>query len=118
MQIEELLVALQKNPEKFIDEERIEYIYHFLGGYCYGGAESGLGKEDLNRRFSGWFWNWLLKWIRKNVNVKYTPKAAIWSDDIKAIAGGEEKEVPLFYELCGYFFEDYRKKRGYFSWRK
>lgn len=117
MQMEELLNSMKKTPEKFIDEERLDHIFHFLRGYCSGSAHSGLCVEEVDYRFSGWFWKWLLEWIYNNIDEDYTPESAIWSDDIKAIAGGEEKEVPLFYELCGYFFEDYRKKRGYFSWR-
>jgi len=39
----------------------------------------------------------------------------LWADNIRAIAGGEEKEVPLFYKLCEKFFDDYRNRGGYFS---
>lgn len=41
----------------------------------------------------------------------------LWYEIIRDIAGNEQKAVTLFYVLCKIFFEDYKKKRGYFLWR-
>ena len=109
---------MKENPEMFFREEKIEYIHEFLGGYCFAGKKNGLPKEDMRREFSFWFWKWFLQWIEENVDPEYSPPSCCWADYIKELAGGEEKEVPLFYELCKSFFEDYENKCGYFEWRK
>ena len=113
MTIEQLLDAMKKRSGMFIIEERIDYIYYLISGYC--GAKSYLEEDDIDRKFRCWFGKWLLQWIEENINSKYKPMSSYWYLDIKAIAGGEEKEVPLFYELCEKFFDDYRNRRGYFE---
>jgi len=115
MKIRQLINAMKKRPGMYVKEERIDYIYYLLSGYC--GSNVNLEDDDINRKFRLWFWKWLLQWIEENVDAEYEPKSCYWYDDIKAIAGDEKKEVPLFYELCDMFFEDYNEKRGYFSWR-
>ena len=112
MEIKQLIDAMRKRPGMYVREERLDYIYHLISGYCGGKYGSAC---EMDYKFSCWFWKWLLQWIEENVDAEYSPKSCYWPDDIKAIAGGEEKEVPLFYELCDKFFEDYYKKRGYFS---
>jgi len=118
MQIEQLIMSMQKRPKMFVKEERIDYIYYLLSGYC--GANSKLSKEDddMDQRFCLWFGKWLVMWINDNVDAEYSPKTAYWYDDIKMIAKNRQDEVNIFFELCNIFFEDYRNNTGYFSWRK
>lgn len=72
----------------------------------------------MDQRFCLWFGKWLLMWIHDHVDAEYIPESAYWYDDIKRIAKKEQDEVTVFFELCSLFFEDYRNKEGYFSWRK
>ena len=116
MQIEQLIDSIQKRPKMFVKEEKIEYIFYLLSGYC--GANGKLSEEDINRKFCLWFGKWLILWIQNNVNVKHTSQTAFWYDDIKTISKSEQDEIKLFFDLCKYFFEDYRNNTGYFSWRK
>lgn len=118
MSIVELLNSMKENPEMFFEEKKIEYIHEFLGGYCYAGNRNGLPEGDINREFDFWFWKWFLRWIKEKMEPEYSPPSCCWADYIKDLAGGEEKEVSWFYELCEVFFEDYENKRGYFEWRK
>ena len=115
MEIEELIDAIQRRPGMYLLEERIDYIFYFLFGYCR--ANSELEDDNMDRRFCYWFWKWLLMWIKDNVDSEYQIKAMVWYEDIRRIAGDEQKAVTLFYDLCKMFFEDYKEKRGYFSWR-
>lgn len=116
MRIEKLIDSMQRRPGMYLLEERIDYIFHFLLGYC--GANSDFLEDDnMDRRFCSWFWKWLLIWIEDNVDSEYQIKSACWYEDIRKIAGDEQKAVTLFYDLCKMFFEDYKEKRGYFSWR-
>lgn len=115
MQIKELISSIQKRPKMFVKEERIDYIFYLLFGYC--GAHSKLSEDDMDRSFCIWFGKWLIMWIEDNVDAEYSSKTAWWYDDIKTIAKNEQDELNLFFELCNKFFEDYRNKTGYFSWR-
>jgi len=114
MHIEQLIQTMKKRPGMFVREEELDYIYHLILGYCGGKCDA---VREIDHMFSCWFGKWLLQWIEENIDTEYVPKSSYWYDDIKAIAGDEKKEVPLFYELCDMFFEDYNEKRGYFSWR-
>lgn len=116
MQIEKLIDSIQKRPKMFVKEEKIEYIFYLLSGYC--GANGKLSEDDINRNFCFWFGKWLIIWIQNNVNVKYTPQTAFWYDDIKTISKSKQDEIKLFFDLCNCFFEDYENKTGYFSWRE
>ena len=49
MQIEQLIASIQKRPKMFIKEEKIEYIYYFLIGYC--AANNKLSDNDIERKF-------------------------------------------------------------------
>lgn len=111
MQIEDIIKAIQKRPKMFVDEEKIEYIYHFILGACF----TNVCGEDINRKFSCWFWKWLEIWIRENINPHYFSETASWCDEIKMIANEDEEAVRLFYELSQKFFDDYHNKKGYFS---
>ena len=113
MYIEEAIGVLRKRPGMVVSKNTIEYIYYFIAGNCVAGQF--LECDEMDKMFSSWFGKWLLQWIEENINPMYTPMTSFWYLDIKAIAGGEEKEVPLFYELCEKFFDDYRNRRGYFS---
>ena len=47
MQIEQLIISMQKRPKMFVKEERIDYIYYLLSGYC--GANNKLLKDDSRK---------------------------------------------------------------------
>ena len=113
MQIEQLITSIQKRPKMFIKEEKIEYIYYLLSGYC--GANKKISEDDMEQKFCSWFGKWLVMWIEDNIDAEYTPKTGYWYDDIKIIAKDEDKEVEVFFDLCKGFFSDYKNKVGYFS---
>lgn len=115
MYIEQTIDSIRRRPGMFVKEEKIEYIYHFISGNCL--ACNQYSSDDMDKMFSRWFGEWLLEWIEENVDMEYQPKSQHWYRDIKAIAGGEEEEVTLFYKLSSFFFDDYRNGSGYFSWR-
>ena len=113
MYIEETINSMKRRPGMYVKKENVEYIYYFIAGNCL--ACQYLSEDEMDKMFSSWFGKWLLQWIEENINPMYNPMKSFWYLDIKAIAGGEENEVPLFYELCEKFFEDYRNRRGYFK---
>jgi len=115
MYIKELIDTIKKRPGMFVREEKIEYIYYYISGYC--SACHKYSNNDMNKMFFCWFGKWLQKWIENNIDFKYKPKSACWYDDIKTIAECEQKETECFFYLCNIFFDDYEHKRGYFVWR-
>ncbi|MCH5267595.1 MAG: hypothetical protein J1E62_04540 [Lachnospiraceae bacterium] len=113
MNIETLIEAMKKRPKMFVEEEKIEYIFYFLFGYCSSNLD-----DDLDKYFCMWFGKWLIRWIKEHIDEQYVPKTALWHHDIKMIAGDKQDEAKFFYDLCDEFFEDYRKRRGYFAQNK
>ena len=115
MNIEQLIYEIQKRPKMFVKEERIEYIYYLLSGYCAASNKSS--DDDVDKKFCCWFGKWLRTWIEDNIDDEYISKTAYWYDDVKAIDKNEQKEVIVFFDLCHHFFNDYSNGTGYFSWK-
>lgn len=115
MQIKKLIISIQQRPKMFVKEEKIEYIYYLLSGYC--GASKRVHDDEMDQKFCLWFGQWLKRWITNNFDAEYVSTTAYWYDDIKVMASESQDEFRLFFELCTSFFEDYENKIGYFSWR-
>ena len=107
---------MQGRIKMFVEEEKIEYVYYLISGYCI--ANHNFPSDDLDKRFTFWFDKWLIMWIKDNIDSKYAMKTVYWYEDIKMLAekNGQD-EVALFFDLCKSFFSDYENKVGYFSWR-
>lgn len=113
MYIEKVIDNIKKRPKMYVTEVKIEYIYHYISGYCL--ASNHFSADDIDKWFCGWFWKWLVKWIEDNIEPEYQPKSVIWYDDIKVIAEKEEKnEVDVFFDLCTLFFDEYKNQTGFF----
>lgn len=113
MYIEQLIESIDKRPKMYVKEEKLEYIYYYILGYC--SASHHFSTDEMDKMFCCWFWKWLVKWIEDNVNSEYQTKSAIWYDDIRNIAENENEEIELFFRLSREFFEDYKNKTGYFK---
>lgn len=116
MYIRQLISSMRIRPKMYVEQERIEYIFYLILGYC--AALSHCSTHDMDKMFCNWFNTWLIRWIEENVDSQYIAQSVTWYTHIKKIANREEDEVPLFFELCTLFFEDYDKMEGYFEWRK
>lgn len=113
MDIEQLIDSIKKRPKMYFQEEKIEYIYYYILGYC--SASHNFSDDDMDKMFCCWFWKWLVKWIIDNIDSSYQTTSVFWYEDIKKIAGEEQNEIPLFFSLCKVFFHDYKNKIGYFK---
>lgn len=101
MQIKQLIISIQKRPKMFVKEEKIEYIYYLLSGYC--GASKRVCDDEMDQKFCFWFGQWLKRWIIENFDANYVPTTAYWYDDIKAVVSEPQNEFGLFFELCHSF---------------
>lgn len=110
MYIEQLIDSMKKRPKMYVKEEKIEYIYYYILGYC--SASCQFSDDDIDKMFCNWFWKWLVKWIKDNVDSEYQPQSVIWYDDIKIIAKEGKKEKDVFFDLCKLFFEDYKNSKS------
>ena len=119
MEIYELLMAIKRRPLMYVREEKIEFIYYLLAGYCFAMYEHNTETNDnIDCKFVAWFGIWMEKWIKKNKLSDEISIPACWYEYIKKIAKNEKDECKVFYELVDIFFEDYNKKRGDFRWRR
>ena len=119
MEIYELLMGMKRRPLMYVTEKKIEYIFNFLRGFCYASYKDNTDTDDnMDCKFVTWFGEWLRRWEKKNVDSDEVPVSMCWYEDIKKIAKSEADECKLFYDLVDVFFEDYKKKRGYFRWRR
>ena len=117
MHIKELVKGMRIRPLMYLQEEKIDYIYHFFIGYCGLARHYGDYTEDMDKHFVTWFVQWLNNWIIENYDKNYEFKTFHWNETIKEITQSEEEAVQLFYELCEQFFSDYEEKVGFFRWR-
>lgn len=113
MEILNRINAIKENPEKFMKEEKIEYVLYYLLGVCT--ACKAQDKEDIDQKFFPYFSYWLIDWIEKNIDENYVPKSALWCEIIKDITKEPQKPLDVFFDLIKLFYEDYEAKRGYFS---
>ena len=113
MKIMDRINMMRRRPGMFVKEERIDYIFYDICGYCHGCYE--YAEDDMDKRFYAWFGEWLRLWIVDNFDSEYTQKTFFWYEDIRAIAAQTgQNEATLFYELCDLFFDDYINKKKYF----
>lgn len=113
MKILNKIAFIKEHPERFMKEEKIEYVYYYLMGYCsiFGTQD----KDDIDQKYFTYFSDWLIDWIKKNIDEKYVPQSDSWYEIIKDITKEPKKPLNVFYDLTKLFFEDYEAKRGYFS---
>ena len=113
MEIMDRINRMRRRPGMFFREERIDYIFYDICGYCQGCYK--YAEDDMDKSFHVWFGKWLMLWIVDNFDSKYTFKTVFWYEDIKAIAAQTgQDEVTLYYELCELIFDDYINKNRYF----
>ena len=116
MYIKELIKSIQVRPLMYLQEEKIDYMYHFLEGHC-GLARRYSMTSEMDKHFEIWFVKWLNKWVVENYDNMHEFKTFYWNDTLKEITKNEEEAVQLFYKLCEQFFSDYEEGKGYFEWK-
>lgn len=104
MDIKEFIAAIQNRPKMFVEEVRLDYLYYLI----FGHLGSNLMKEysDIDKKFSAYFYNYVLEWVRKNVDENYERNSFFWYHIIRDVTNTEEEAVDLFFKLSEKFFED------------
>lgn len=112
MEINKLVMSIKKRPLMYVKEEKIEYIYYLLSGYCSANTQ----EDVMDKKFIMWFGKWLNQWIEEHMDSDHISESCFWYDNIKIITKDESAECEVFYNLASLFFEEYNKKSGYFEW--
>lgn len=100
----------------YVKEERSDYIFYFISGYC--SALVSDKDSDVNKKFNLWFLKWLEQWMTDNDIENNIPNTLFWYDYIRCLTKDGKSELKVFFDLVNLFFEDYNNKRGYFEWLK
>lgn len=114
MYIKEVIKTMKARPLMFVQEEKIDYICHFIRGFCASAGWYSSGTKEIDSYFEEWFVKWLNNWIIENYDNKHEFKTFYWNETLKEITQSEEEAVQLFYELCEQFFSDYEERVGFF----
>lgn len=111
MNVKEFIKIIQKNPKMFVDEVRTDYIEHLILGFFIC-CDVNNNTTDIDLHFHAHFSRWLVRWIWKNVDKKYSQKYFSWSQTLKDIdiTSNETEAVKLFFDLSDMFFEKYKNK--------
>lgn len=106
--IEMLIAGIRRRPRMYVDEVKIEYIYHFLFGYSMGNREKESESDKIFRlAFSKWFFGWIIK----NLDSNYENQSFVWYHMLIDVTNSAEEAVELFFQLSEKFFEEYHNNR-------
>lgn len=105
MNIKEFISAIQKRPKMYVEEVRLDYIYYLVIGYLGSNLinESGC---SIDRKFKAHFSNWVLEWVRKNVDESYERKSFFWYQILNDVTSNENEATDLFFKLSNIFFQE------------
>ena len=105
MNIKEFISAIQKRPKMYVEEVRVDYIYYLVSGFLGSNLinESGC---SIDRKFKAHFSNWVLEWVRKNVDESYDRKSFFWYQILNDVTRNENEATDLFFKLSNIFFQE------------
>jgi hypothetical protein len=106
MNVKEFIQAIKKNPRMFVEEIRMDYIEHVIYGFISCNLLNKRG-DHIDLQFHNYFWNWMVTWIKKNIDRKYKEKYYSWNKTLKDVTNNETETIELFFKLCDLFFEEY-----------
>lgn len=106
MDIKEFIAAIQNRPKMFVEEIRLDYLYYLIWGYL--GSNLMKGYSGIDEKFQAHFYNYVLEWVRKNVDENYERNSFFWYHIIRDVTNTEEEAVDLFFKLSEKFFEEIR----------
>lgn len=92
---------------------RLDIAYYKLLGHNLAHREAGIPEKEIDATFCQEFGEWLIRWIRENIDENYTPWSKYWYEDIRRILPEGREELDYFFELCELFFEDYGVRKGF-----
>ena len=114
MSVKEFIHVVQSRPLMYVEEIRMDYIYYLVIGY--------LGSNLVNKRdysvdleFKRHFDNWLIEWVRKNVDKNYEYHGFIWYKILIDVTKSEREAVELFFSLSEKFFSEINVNNSNFA---
>ena len=105
MNIKEFISAIQKRPQMYVKEVRLDYIYYLVIGYL-GSSLINESSCSIDQKFKAHFSNWVLEWVRKNVDESYERKSFFWYQILNDVTSNEKEATDLFFKLSAIFFQE------------
>lgn len=105
MNIKEFINAIRSRPQMYVEEVRLDYIYYLVIGYL---GCTLMNKSDCmtDQKFKSHFPNWLLVWVKENVDENYESKSFFWYHILRDVTKNESEAIELFFKLCNKFFQE------------
>lgn len=105
VQIRELINAMRSRPQMYLEDMKLDYIYHFIFGYLMSIKVNG--KESVRGiSFARYMFYWILEWIVKNIDASYKPKDFHWHHIIYEVTNSEDEAVELFFKISDEIFHE------------
>lgn len=105
MNIKEFINAIGNRPKMYVEEMKLDYIYYLVIGYL---GCTLINKTDciIEQKFKSHFPNWLLVWVKKNVDEKYERQSFFWHHILRDVTNNESEAIELFFKLSNEFFQE------------
>lgn len=104
MKLRELMYFIEKRPQMYILELKIENLHHFLNGYNVSNHLNYID-DDTNEIFHDKFHDWSKKQIEKKYNI-VLEEHRNYLYYIQQIDATEEEKVWIFFKLAQKFFDE------------
>ena len=105
MNIKEFINAVQDRPQMYVEEVKLDYIYYLLMGFLGSNMVNRSGSK-IDQTFKIYFSNWVLEWVKKNVNENYERRSFFWYHILTDITNSEREATELFFQLSNEFFQE------------
>lgn len=105
MNIREFINAVRNRPQMYVEEVRIDYLFYLIFGFL--GNNLMDNQYCIDKKFSNLFYDWVLNWVKKNVDDKYECSSLFWYHIFVEVTDTESEAVELFFVLCKDFFEQF-----------
>ena len=110
MNIKEFICAIQNRPQMYVEEIKLDYIYYLVIGF-WGSNLMNKGVSNIDQMYKSHFSNWILDWVKKNVNENYERSNFFWYHILRDVTDNEDEAVQLFFKLSNMFFEEVEARR-------
>ena len=105
MNVKEFINAIRNRPRMYVEDIKLDYIYYLIIGFLGSNLINKKG-NNIDQIYKSFFCQWMLKWVKENVNENYERKSFFWYNIIRDVTNSEDEAVQLFFELTDKFFEE------------
>jgi len=105
MNIRDMVYRIKFRPCMYVGVLKLDYIYLFISGFLFNSI-SRADVEKIDQEYRDHFYEWVLKWMIDNYNVKDSKEFSI-TELIYNVCNNEEEAIELYFRLNELFFNNY-----------